>query len=236
MPVYLFLYALIVPATLLTLLNLLLTPNLHKLHTALLALVTSVLTTLLLTDILKNGVGRPRPDLLDRCKPSLTTPSDGLVTVHVCTETRGHLLQDGFRSWPSGHSSFSFAGLGTLALFLASQTHVLRPRANTTAVILCLAPLIGATMVAVSRLEDYRHDVFDVTAGSLLGFGVALFNWRRYYPSLLARECDEPYGLSAPVEKPVFQRVRDEEEAMLEERYSLPADEAADAGGGQYTR
>lgn len=63
-------------------------------------------------------MGRARPDLIARCKPKEGTPEHELVTYLVCTETDHHTLHDGFRSFPSGHSSFSFAGLGYLSLFV----------------------------------------------------------------------------------------------------------------------
>lgn len=48
-------------------------------------------------------------------------------------------------------------------------------------------------MIAVSRLEDYRHDFYDVSAGSFLGILLAYFSYRRYYPSLPSRRCHEPF-------------------------------------------
>ena len=77
--------------------------------------------------------------------------------------------------------------------FLAGQMHVFRPRTDLSRVLLALAPLIGAALIAISRLEDYRHDVYDVCAGSLLGLLLANFSYRRYFPSLKASRCDEPY-------------------------------------------
>jgi len=47
-------------------------------------------------------------------------------------------------------------------------------------------------MIAISRVEDYRHDVWDVTAGSILGFVMAYTQYRRYYPSLRKDGCEEP--------------------------------------------
>ena len=212
----LFTYALAVPLATLLLWTLILSTSLRKTHIAVLGLLTSVLLTCFLTDILKDAIGRPRPDLLARCKPDpTTTPLHKLVTIAVCTETEHHLLHDGWRSCPSGHSSFSFAGLGYLAMFFASQTGGLLPRASLATVLLCLAP-VGAGLVAISRLEDYRHDVFDVVAGSSLGLLVAWATWRRYWPSLLESGCGEPYesgeGKAGGSSGGGFRRVRDEEE------------------------
>lgn len=76
---------------------------------------------------------------------------------------------------------------------------------------ICIAPLLGAFLIAASRLEDYRHAVADVTAGSILGFLITYLTFRRYYPSLSSENCSEPYveGKSA------FQRLRDEEEGYV---------------------
>ena len=55
-----------------------------------------------------------------------------------------------------------------------------------------LLPLVGALLIAISRCEDYRHDVYDVTVGSALGLTVAYLSYRRYYPPLRAAGCDAP--------------------------------------------
>jgi diacylglycerol diphosphate phosphatase/phosphatidate phosphatase len=198
----------------------------RKIHIVLLGLAITLAMTLTLTDLFKDAIGRPRPDLISRCKPDPSSPKDVMVTIDVCTETDHHKLHDGWRSYPSGHSSFAFAGLGWLALYLASQFQVLRPRASLIVVLLCLAPLVAAAMIAISRLEDYRHDVGDVVTGSALGFTVAYFNWRRYFPSLLSRGCDEPHpspssGRNSP--NGGFRRVRDEEAGVgrTTEQYNL---------------
>ncbi len=41
--------------------------------------------------------------------------------------------------------------------------------------------------------------MWDVCAGGALGFLVALFTYRRYYPSLRSRGCDEPFPSRADV-------------------------------------
>ncbi|KAL9030444.1 MAG: hypothetical protein Q9196_001428 [Gyalolechia fulgens] len=93
------------------------TNRFHKPHVTILGLLISLLLTSFLTDTFKNLIGRPRPDLLARCKPVPGTQSHKLVTIDVCTEKGHHTLHDGWRSFPSGHSSFAFSGLGYLSLY-----------------------------------------------------------------------------------------------------------------------
>lgn len=214
----LFIYGAAIPAAVLCFWTLVFRPEIHKAHVTALGLAVTIFTTALLTDIFKNLIGRPRPDLIARCSPMETTPLHQLVTIDVCTETRHHRLHDGWRSFPSGHSSFAFSGLGWLALFLASQTSSFRPGTSFASVLLCLLPLLGASAIAISRLEDYRHDVGDVLCGAALGFLIAYANWRRYYPSLSSQDCREPYSRphnSKNISSIGFTRIRDEEETYL---------------------
>lgn len=160
--------------------------------------------------MIKNAVGRPRPDLLARCIPDVTAPGDRPVDISVCTAPDGHVLQDGWRSFPSGHSSFSFAGLGFTALFLAGQLSAFsNGKRDLSRALVCLVPILGATLIAVSRCEDYRHDVYDVCVGSVLGMSVAWWSYRRYWPRLASARCDEPCAFPGGEG---WTRVRDEEE------------------------
>ncbi|KAH6618278.1 phosphatidic acid phosphatase type 2/haloperoxidase [Chaetomium sp. MPI-SDFR-AT-0129] len=226
-----FIYALFIPLGLTTLTNLITRAPRHKHHVTILGLAIALILASLLTDIIKNAVGRPRPDLLARCLPKPDTPRDILVTIDVCTETRHHRLHDGWRSFPSGHSSFAFAGLGYLSLFLAGQLRVFAHtsgsavsgahaekiiRGDLVRALVCGAPLLGATMVAISRCQDYRHDVWDVTVGGLLGWTVGYWSYRRYWPRLGSGRCEEPYQSPPGAEGPAggYGRVRDEEEGL----------------------
>jgi len=184
--------------------------GLHKLHVAVLAFLIGNLLTSFVTDLVKNAVGRPRPDLISRCKPAAGTPDNVLVTFEVCTETDHHILHDGWRSFPSGHSSFAFSGLGFLALFLAGQMHVFRPDGDLAKGLLALAPLLGAAMIAISRCEDYRHDVYDVTCGGILGMTIAYWSYRRFFPRLRNEHCDVPYP--SPSAREGFSKIKDDEE------------------------
>jgi diacylglycerol diphosphate phosphatase/phosphatidate phosphatase len=161
------------------------TPSrLHLLHVSLLGLCISLMLTTFITDLIKNGVGRPRPDLIARCLPRPDTPEHELVTWEVCTQTDHHTLHDGFRSFPSGHSSFSWGGLGYLSLFLAGQLGAWRRGAAMVKVVVVGLPAVAAVLVTVSRTEDYRHDVFDVCVGSLIGMGMGYFSYVSVLPWL----------------------------------------------------
>ncbi|KAF6832281.1 pap2 domain protein [Colletotrichum plurivorum] len=216
-PVYMnFVYALFVPLAVLVVYNLMTKASPHKHEVTYLCFAISLIMTTFITDLIKNAVGRPRPDLLARCKPAAGTKPDVLVTVDVCTERAHHLLHDGWRSFPSGHSSFSFAGLGFLSIFFAGQLHIFRHNSggrDLSRALVCLVPLLGAALIAISRCEDYRHDVYDVCVGSLLGWVVAYWSYRRHWPKLTARECHEPHPYPGSEPRTGWNRLRDEEEA-----------------------
>ena len=233
------LYVVLLPILFLTAFNSIARAPSHTHHVTLLGLSISLALTVVLTDLIKNSVGRPRPDLLARCLPLPTAPHNTLVTIDVCTQTNHHRLHDGWRSFPSGHSSFSFAGLGYVSLFLAGQMRVFAhgPNINTAGEhteklvrgdlvrsLVCLGPLLGALMIAISRCQDYRHDVYDVCVGSLLGWTVTYWSYRRYWPRLSSGRCDEPYSGPPAVDEvglPRYGRVRDEEEGRQNVGYEL---------------
>jgi len=127
-------------------------------HVASLGLILSQAITWVITDSIKLTVGRPRPDLIDRCQPpagATNAQPYGLATWEICTDLSE--LKDGFRSFPSGHSSSAFAGLGFLTFYLAAKLHVFDRRGYTAPAWIAMSPLLGAALVAVSRTMDYRH-------------------------------------------------------------------------------
>lgn len=82
--------------------------RLWELNCGLLGLLLSQGAAFVITGALKNATGKPRPDLIDRCQP-LAGSADplvfGLSNSTICTQKNHKLLKDGFRSFPSGHSS-----------------------------------------------------------------------------------------------------------------------------------
>ncbi|KAF9932523.1 hypothetical protein FBU30_007962 [Linnemannia zychae] len=174
------------------------------LHNGFLGLFLAQSLVLIVTDSVKIAVGRPRPDFLDRCLSlydnayggtpldQLNDPVNLLSNSTICTRTE--LLRDGFKSFPSGHSSFSFGGLGYLSMYLAGKLHLFDERGHIYKSLVVLAPMILAALIATSRVADYRHHWQDVTAGSFIGFFFAVFAYRQYYPSLASTKSDRPFA------------------------------------------
>ena len=102
--------------------------KLWELFTGLLGLAFAVILGFFLTQAAKNLFGKPRPDFLARCRPDLVNYAeyvDGGFTSEVLEGTSVHvrwevcraingtssdvnMLDDGFRSFPSGHCTSKF--------------------------------------------------------------------------------------------------------------------------------
>jgi len=192
----LFIIAFGAPVVLLPIINVLTVRTFWDLHNSYLGLLLSLCVTGVITQFTKLTVGRPRPDVISRCMPppGSVDPPYGLTTASICTQTDISLLNDGFRSFPSGHSSLSFAGQGFLAFYLAGKLHLFDKRGYAPKAWISLAPLSGAALVAISRTMDYRHHWHDVTVGSILGLTIAYFSYRQYYPSLADERSHRPYS------------------------------------------
>lgn len=162
--------------------------RLWELNCGILGLGLSVGAAFTITGALKNAIGKPRPDLIDRCKVK-----DGIVvdpqkwvlfTIDICTQTDNYILQDGFKSFPSGHSSVSFAGLFYLSLYLAAKLHVLDAKGEVWRTFVVMVPSLGAALITGTRIMDARHHPFDVLSGATLGILVAWASYRQYFPPI----------------------------------------------------
>lgn len=98
-------------------------------------LALSLVISFLITQGMKNLFGKPRPSCIARCQPDLDNiqqyvvggygstidPRWQLVSADICQNQDAHGVNDAFKSFPSGHASFSWAGLLYLSFFLCSK-------------------------------------------------------------------------------------------------------------------
>ncbi|CAG8613526.1 6473_t:CDS:2 [Paraglomus occultum] len=191
-----FALAVILPAAVISVIAVFFRRSLHDLHHGLLGLCLTITLTIMVTEAIKTAVGRPRPDFIDRCQPvagSQDDPVFGLSNSTICTQTDKYIMNDGYKSMPSGHSSTSFAGLGYLSLYLAGKLHVFDRKGHTYKSLVITLPLIGAALIAISRTEDYRHHWQDITVGGIIGLVFAYFSYRQYYHTLESRQSHLPF-------------------------------------------
>jgi membrane-associated phospholipid phosphatase len=182
---------------------------LWRVHAGWLGLCAALAATVFATSGLKDLTGKPRPDLLDRCDPDLSaiakyavggfdlSKATPLVTSGICTQTNKRFLDDGFASFPSGHSSFACAGLLYLSLWLCARLSVaipwpkfdhpsvLRSRRPSAPplweVIVVLLPYSTALFVSATRYTDFHHAGFDIIAGIALGSLIGWGSFRLYH-------------------------------------------------------
>ncbi|WAR60105.1 hypothetical protein PtB15_9B42 [Puccinia triticina] len=196
--------AVVIPAVLIILCSQLLLRSSWDTHIGLLGLALSLALSLVVTTTVKVTVGRPRPDMLARCQPAPTAsnagfPHYGLSNSSICTApVDSREFQDGFRSFPSGHSSTAWAGLGFLSLYLAGKLHLFDRRGHSLKVWISIAPLLGATLIGISRTMDNRHHWHDVLVGSALGALTAWFGYRFYYPAISSQDSHRPFSPRIP--------------------------------------
>jgi len=150
--------------------------NVYDLHHAILGLLFSVLITAVLTVVVKDAVGRPRPDFFWRCFPD-GVPMYNNITGDVMCHGDPKVIKEGYKSFPSGHASGCFAGLGFLSWYLAGKIKAFDRRGHVAKLCIVLLPLLLASMVAVSRVSDYWHHWQDVFAGGLLGMHQIQFSF-----------------------------------------------------------
>lgn len=145
----------------------------------------------LFTDIIKNSIGRLRPDYLSRCfnldEYQLLDALENITRTWPgfnpnCTNLDLSEIRTGRRSFPSGHASISTATWLFLCLSLKhmSSTNLqVRSRLdiplnlNFNALILPIGMLVPL-VISISRFTDNRHHPGDIIAGALLGAFIAI--------------------------------------------------------------
>ncbi|KAJ9708272.1 hypothetical protein PVL29_000369 [Vitis rotundifolia] len=166
--------------------------DVYDLHHSILGLLFSVLITAVITDAIKDAVGRPRPDFFWRCFPDGKDVYDQWGDV-IC-HGKDSDIREGHKSFPSGHTSWSFAGLGFLSLYLSGKIQAFDRKGHVAKLCIVFLPLLAASLVGVSRVDDYWHHWQDVFAGGLLGLVVAFFCYLQFFPPPYDNNGSGPYA------------------------------------------
>ncbi|XP_015942141.1 lipid phosphate phosphatase 2 [Arachis duranensis] len=173
--------------------------DVYDLHHSVLGLLFAVLITAVLTDAIKDAVGRPRPDFYWRCFPDGVEVYDKWGGV-VCHGKESD-IKEGHKSFPSGHTSWSFAGLGFLSLYLSGKIKAFDRQGHVAKLCIVFLPILAACLVGISRVDDYWHHWQDVFAGGLLGLVVATFCYMQFFPPPYSDDGWGPYAYFKAMEE-----------------------------------
>ncbi|XP_053507280.1 phospholipid phosphatase 2 isoform X2 [Ictalurus furcatus] len=125
-----------------------------------------------LTEMAKFTIGRPRPNFMAVCAPSVCK---GYMLNINCTGNK-HNVTESRLSFYSGHSSFGMYCMLFLALYVQARmafkwARLLRPTIQFFLVAF-------AIYVGYTRVSDYKHHWSDVLVGLLQGALIAILNVR----------------------------------------------------------
>ncbi|KAJ2954257.1 hypothetical protein O0L34_g2506 [Tuta absoluta] len=151
------------------------------------------------TEVIKLITGRPRPDFFYRCFP------DGNMNEEMICSGNPRDVWEGRKSFPSGHSSFTFCSMGFVSAWLCGRLGVVsRRRGRTSMLVTCVPPLALALGVAISRYWDNHHHMEDIIVGSVLGLLVSSLSYAQYFYALHAElsgtPLSETYSVTSEIE------------------------------------
>lgn len=184
-----------VPSLVLGAFTLLAAPSRLEAHATFLALAASLLITGAVTNTIKLGVGRPRPNFVARCWPDGAPVAFDADGVPACAPGAVGPLE-GRKSFPSGHSSWSASGLGFLSFWAAGKLRVWSAAAagHPWRLVVSSLPAALAVAIAISRIQDYWHHATDVMAGLAIGTTIAYATYRQSFHCFTSARAGEAHA------------------------------------------
>lgn len=145
----------------------------HRFYKTATSFAFAIVLTGFLTAFLKIRFAKLRPDFISRCGVDidmikLNNDNNVLYDERICTAPLGKtILNDGYKSCPSGHSSMSMCGM----LFLSIWFYLTygKKSGNGLVKLFCFTPLLISFDIITSRIYDFRHGYSDILLGTVIG-------------------------------------------------------------------
>ena len=138
--------------------------DIHKTIKLLIIGLCIYLITYHVTGILKKYVGRPRPSALTTCNYVKSELSNNINNCMNKNE-----IDESWSSFPSGHTSESFAVMVLIFFILNEYTDY--------NIFIKMLPILFASMVGITRIIDNRHHPTDVIGGAIIGTSISAAIW-----------------------------------------------------------
>lgn len=102
----------------------------------------------------------------------------------VCTGDWGE-VDNGLKSFPSGHTTSAFAGFVYMSLWLNAKLKVWSNyHPAFWKMIAVWAPILGATLIGGALTIDEHHNWWDVVAGAVIGTFMSFSSYRMVYAAI----------------------------------------------------
>mmetsp|Transcript_11700 Transcript_11700/g.23820 ORF Transcript_11700/g.23820 Transcript_11700/m.23820 type:complete len:277 (-) Transcript_11700:319-1149(-) len=161
-------------------------------HYYMLGIIEAGVATIFISDVLQIVAGRPRPYFATVC---VSYPEDDLTKTQCTGDPRA--VKEARKSFPSDQSALAFSVATFWTLFWIRRSQMVskfprlamvggpmvsdNPVRDATAqfwrLLVTLVPLLGASLVAVSRVVDYHNNWDDAIAGAALGVFVGALGY-----------------------------------------------------------
>ncbi|OLY77991.1 Lipid phosphate phosphatase 2 [Smittium mucronatum] len=150
------------------------------------------LYNLVITSFIKKIAGRPRPDFISRCIPKteVSFTNSTYFDRTICSQKNLSIISEGFKSFPSGHSSVIFAGGVFTSYYLYHKIPASTPNAALFKYSLIVLPVLTSLYVSVSRYIDYWHHWDDILAGIIIGSFCSFFSYKFLFKDLAELDSD----------------------------------------------
>lgn len=153
--------------------------NLRELHHALLGFFGALAYCVFVQGLLSVTTGGLRPDFYSVCQPDVSAWKPG--SQPICTNPDKSAIEEGRRSFPCGHCSFSMGSMSVLSWYLIGLINPWDGRGHLWKIVCIMAPILAALLISVTRMTDGRHHGFDVFVGICIGALNGTLAYHQYF-------------------------------------------------------